>query len=106
MSWGIVHNPEDIIVHEGDGGPWTMSCPVVEDCTEPLNPWFDQADKQVNNDTKKGIKVTHKLVPGTNTVVEWNITFTKLPHTEIPVGTYTCKVPDATASATLKRAGE
>ena len=104
MSWGVIRPPDDITVHKADEGTKTMSCLVVEECTDSPNPWFYQNETQVANDTN-GITVTSKPVDGTSTVVEWELHFTNLKQKEI-FNNYTCKAPPSTATATLKEAGE
>ena len=106
VLWGIIHPPENITIHKGDDGPKSMNCKVVQDCETFVNPWVDEKGEQVRNNTDKGIEVTSDLVPGTSKVVEWNLTFTKLSIEELPTGTYTCRVPNDTANAMLKMAGE
>lgn len=111
VTWGIIRPPQDIIVHKADEKPKTMSCLVIEECIAFSNPWFYQNGKQVENNS--GITVTHKLVGGTNTVIEWELQFADLKQEDI-FSSYTCRAspstadtaPPFSANATLKRAGE
>ena len=108
MSWGIIRPPQDIIVHEADENPKTMSCLVVEKCVASPNPWFYQNGTQVANNS--GITVNRKLVDGTSTVIEWELQFADLKQED----SYTCRAslsttdtaPSFSATATLKAAGE
>lgn len=108
MSWGIIRPPQDIIVHEADENPKTMSCLVVEECVASPNPWFYQNGTQVANNS--GITVNRKLVDGTSTVIEWELKFADLKQED----SYTCRAsppttdtaPSFSATATLKAAGE
>ena len=104
VSWGVIRPPDDITVHEADEGPKTMSCLVVEECTDSPNPWFYQNGKQVTNDTTKRITVAHRPVAGTSTVVEWELQFAELKK-EI-FNSYTCRATPSEYTATLKKAGE
>ena len=104
VSWGIIHPPQDIIVHEEDEGPKTMTCLVVEDCVDSLSPWYYQDGTQVVNDTTNEITVTRKSVDGTSTVVEWELQFANL--TKNVFSDYTCRTPSLDATATLKKAGK
>ena len=109
VSWGVVHPPQNITVHEADEeGPKTMTCLVVEDCMDSPNPWFYQNGTQVVDDTENGITVTHKSVDGTSRVVEWKLQFANPQKQDKIFGDYTCRVSPSAVSytATLKKAGE